>query len=152
MLKSITISIILITTSIIVGCSSTPPAIYADPSLNEDNAAILHFYRPASSAWMGMAIDYRVLVDNNYVGSLKGSKSISTFVKPGESKVAIHSYFGSKGNEDLAINVPLEEGKLYYFRFSQHIDDFIYAGPYYQKVTGHGELRLVSKSVWESKK
>jgi hypothetical protein len=50
--------------ALLTSCSSTPPPIYIDPLLNSENSASLHFYRPGLSAWMGMAIDYRVVVED----------------------------------------------------------------------------------------
>tara|TARA_B110000971_G_scaffold151178_1_gene154388 strand:+ start:11509 stop:11811 length:303 start_codon:yes stop_codon:yes gene_type:complete len=100
---------------------------------------------------MGMAIDYRVVVEDIYVGSLKGRKHIKTFVQPGKRRIAIHEYFAGEGAEDMALNMQLEAGKSYYFRFSQHVDQ-LYVGPFFDRISGHGELRVVPKEAWDSKK
>ncbi len=135
----------------ILGCASMAP-IKANPELNETNSAIVHVYRPKSD-WQAPLVEFRVFVDDKYIGPVEHSKSISWFLEQGQHKVMVRPYsFGSipdgKPNE---IELDLEVGKEYYLRFSQHADLLFKTGSSIG-VSGHTKLLQVSRENWNSRR
>ena len=148
----ITIQLIALLLSILLsGCAGTPPPIYSDTTLTSENAAKIHVYRPAATAWLGQAIDYRVYVNENYVGSMGTKKVVETLAPPGECKVAVHPYFRNDGEEAVSLTQTVNAKEDLYFRFSETIDGVKFGYPVSQ-LKGHGELRKVEKEHWEDRK
>ena len=132
---------------ILSGCQ-TAPEVTADPLLNPENAARIYVYRP-SSQWMGFAIDYRVTLDDRYIGSLETGGFIWSYAAPGERAVTVQSHFLTiPDGKPFTLKVKAKAAEEYYIRFSQHIDSIVMM-PGTAVTTGHNELHLVPYNVWQ---
>ncbi len=134
---------------LVSGCAGKPE-IVVDPALREENAGEIFVYRP-SSHWGGLAIDYRVTVDDQYIGSLKTGGYVRSFAAPGDRVITVQPHFLSfpDGKPGTA-TITAEAGARYYLRLSPYIDDVIIT-PYTGMVLGHLELHLVSYEDWEQR-
>lgn len=135
---------------ILSGCQ-TKPEITADPLLNPENAAMIYVYRP-SSQWMGLAIDYRVSLDDRYIGSLETGGYIRSYAEPGERAVTVQSHFLTiPDGRPFTLRVKAKAGEEYYIRFSQNIDSIVMMSGTVV-TTGHNELHLVPYEVWQRRR
>jgi hypothetical protein len=127
---------------------ATNKAVYIDPQLNFENAAKIIVYRP-SSEWMGLANDFRVSLNGNFIGSLKTGKHIESFSAPGENDLTVADYFLGIEGKPFTTKLVVEKGKTYYVRFSQHIDDMIILPGSGGYMSSHSELQPATKEQWE---
>lgn len=135
-----------VVSTIVSGCQARPE-IFVDPALNADNAGEIFVYRP-SSEWLGLAIDQRVMLDGNYIGSLEAGEYVQCYAAPGKHEIVVQPYFLSFPDDKPAIvTVTAEIGRTHYVRFSQHLDEFIVTGTI-PMASGHVELELVPYEVW----
>lgn len=104
---------------LLFGCTTTKK-IHVDKSLNSTNAGKIIVYRP-SSAWIGLAIDYQVHLNENYIGSLETKKHIETYADPGLHTLTVENVFMGIGDKSFTTEVKVEAGHVYYMRFFQHL-------------------------------
>lgn len=102
-------SLILSLSILILSACSAKPALFLDPSLNESNSGILYIYKPKKE-WVGLAVDLRVYIDENYIGSLRPGYSVSARVKPGLRIIEVKPYFaliqdGTIAKRSIEINI-----------------------------------------------
>lgn len=131
----------------LIGCAS--PAIYIDGTLNETNSGTIYIYKPKYE-FIGFAADLRIHVDTNYVGSLRGGRSISTRVTPGEHHIDVGVYtFGSPGGSTAELSVNVAAGETVYVRTSSEIPP----GGLAEAAVGwdRKHLNIVGKSSWENR-
>ncbi len=131
----------------LIGCAS--PAIYVDGTLNETNSGAIYIYKPKYE-FIGFAADLRIHVDENYVGSLRGGRSISTRVPPGEHHIDVGVYtFGSPGGSTAELLVNIAAGETVYVRTSSEIPP----GGLTEAAVGWDKkhLDVVEKKYWESR-
>ena len=141
---------LLISLSVFLVACTVTPTVNIDSSLNEKNAAKVIVYRP-SSAWAGVALDYRISLNDSYVGSLDPGSQVEFFAPVGANSIAVEDYFMGVGNKKFTMPIEVSAGKEYYIRFSQHIDDVIYT-PNGSILSGGARLTLVSVEQWGSRK
>lgn len=135
---------------ILSGCGGKPE-IVVDPTLNEENAGEIFVYRPWNQ-WMGLAIDFRVTLDGQYIGSLKTGGYVQGFAAPGDHVIEVQPHFLSiPDGKPGVVTVATEAGERYYIRFSQHLDSIIMAGTSAIPL-GHLELQLVPYAAWEQRR
>lgn len=129
---------------------TTNPTVTIDSSLNANNAGKVIVYRP-SSAWAGMALDYRVSLDGNYVGSLDTGSYVEFFAPVGTNDISVEDYFMGVGNKKFTLPLEVNAGQEYYIRFSQHIDNVVYTANG-SILSGGARLAQVSVEQWKSRK
>lgn len=134
---------------ILSGCST--PKVEIDPTLNAANAGTIFVYRPTTE-WVGMAMDFRVTVDREYIGSLQTGEFISSYVKPGGHAVTVQPHFLSvPDGKPFTIILDTVAAKEYYLRFSQHVDEILTMPGVGTSVSGHVQLQQVTYEVWEQR-
>ncbi len=139
---------VIVAAGIVVSGCQARPGIEFDPALNTANAGTVYVYRP-SSQWAGLAIDYRVTLDGDYIGSLKTGKYIQAFAPPGDHVITVQPHFFTiPDGKPGTVTITAEAGESYYVRFSQHLDSIIVAGGS-GLALGHLELNLVPYETWE---
>ena len=131
------------------GCT-TPGSeeAYFEPSLNESNAARIVIYRP-SSDWMGQAIDFRVMADDKYVGSLDPGSYVSFFAQEGQREITVRPYWMNiPDGRPVSVMLHAEQKATKYLRFAQYVSSVI-TGPAGMQMQGGTKLQEVSKRDWE---
>jgi hypothetical protein len=123
----------------ISGCQKST-YIKPDPSLNETNAARVIVYRPKSD-WMGIAINYKAYAGEVELGSLSPGGYVDAFVPAGISTIKVQGHFlgiadGKPGKQELMLN----DGGVYYLRFTQRLDGMVIIG---NGSVAYGGLSLV---------
>ena len=134
----------------IVGCASAPD-VYVDKSLNAVNSASVYVYRPSGN-WVGLAIDYRVYANGQYVGSVKSGKDVHFYLEKGQSEIKVSPYFmGMRDGAETSQKLSVVEGERLYFRFTTSVDGVVFVPGVAAMVTGSKNLQMVSESDWSEK-
>ncbi len=134
----------------IVGCQKQS-YVKPDLSLNENNASRLIVYRPKSD-WIGIAIDYKVFAGEIGLGSLSAGGYVDVFIPAKKTIVKVQGHFlGFADGEPVQHERVFEQGKTYYLRFVQRIDNVFVAENTYT-VKGGLSLMFVEKQDFETLK
>lgn len=137
------------------GCL-TKPFVQLLHNSDKNNATKINIYR-AKNDWTAAAIDFRVVLNGEYIGSIKKGTGIERFIPAGDISLEVHPHFmGKPDTGQIKVSLEVGVGEEYTFRFSQHLDDFSYM-PMGDKIkvfriSGHTELNLVPNEAWLEKR
>ena len=128
----------------ISGCRA-PDIRPPDPTLNEANSATLEIYRPTALA--KFATDYRVYLNEEYIGLLRNGGEIIRRVSPGKKQLKFRPYeLGIPGFGTHEATIEAVTGFRYYVRMDSEVDELIPAGNMVYGVTSTN-IRVVKRPI-----